>query len=61
MESNCNIVVTGGSGLVGNAIQWAVHTQRDALFGRKDDENWVFLESSDGDLRLPSSRFMYGW
>eukprot|EP01060_Flectonema_neradi_P004423 TRINITY_DN1284_c7_g1_i1.p1 TRINITY_DN1284_c7_g1~~TRINITY_DN1284_c7_g1_i1.p1 ORF type:complete len:316 (+),score=68.81 TRINITY_DN1284_c7_g1_i1:56-1003(+) len=38
------ILVTGGSGLVGKAIQWAV--EKDAVEGEK----WVFLSSKDGDL-----------
>ncbi|KAH7069883.1 putative GDP-L-fucose synthetase [Paraphoma chrysanthemicola] len=51
MDSSCNIVVTGAYGLVGHAIQWAVKTQSDANFGRRNGENWIFLARSDGDLR----------
>ena len=38
------ILVTGGSGLVGKAIQWAV--DKEAIEGEK----WVFLSSKDGNL-----------
>ena len=44
------VLVTGGSGLVGSAIQWAV-SRHDPLFGRREGEHWVFLSSCDGDLR----------
>ena len=46
MAETKRIVVTGGNGLVGKALQEAV--RRDS---RKDEE-WVFLSSRDGDLRL---------
>ena len=39
------ILVTGGSGLVGQAIK--AYTDANALEG----ETWVFLSSKDGDLR----------
>mmetsp|Transcript_31558 Transcript_31558/g.67246 ORF Transcript_31558/g.67246 Transcript_31558/m.67246 type:complete len:325 (-) Transcript_31558:122-1096(-) len=39
------IMVTGGSGLVGQAIR--AYTDSNA----KDGEHWVFLSSKDGDLR----------
>eukprot|EP01099_Mayorella_cantabrigiensis_P000260 TRINITY_DN1118_c0_g2_i1.p1 TRINITY_DN1118_c0_g2~~TRINITY_DN1118_c0_g2_i1.p1 ORF type:complete len:352 (+),score=90.30 TRINITY_DN1118_c0_g2_i1:114-1058(+) len=38
------VLVTGGSGLVGQAIKTVVEQQ-------KEQGNWVFLRSSDGDLR----------
>lgn len=41
------VLVTGGSGLVGRAI-------RDVVQGgaeRRNDEEWIFLSSKDGDLR----------
>ena len=40
------VMVTGGSGLVGAAIKDYI-----ALSGAKDGEEWVFLNSSMGDLR----------
>lgn len=50
MESGCSsdamrIVVTGGTGLVGRALQAVV--EKSPL----PNEEWVFLASSDGDLR----------
>jgi len=39
------IMVTGGSGLVGQAIKAYVDTG-----GKKEGETWVFLSSKDGDL-----------
>lgn len=45
------ILVTGGSGLVGQAIKYVVENDKDELFGKQDEENWVFLSSKDGDLR----------
>jgi hypothetical protein len=39
------ILVTGGSGLVGSAIQWVIRN------GATNDEDWVFLSSADADLR----------
>lgn len=39
------ILVTGGSGLVGQAIK--AYTDANALEG----ETWIFLSSNDGDLR----------
>lgn len=38
------ILVTGGSGLVGRAIQQVVKSENRA------DEKWIFLSSKDGDL-----------
>lgn len=38
------ILVTGGTGLVGKAIEHV------ALAEQKSDETWVFLSSNDGDL-----------
>jgi len=42
------IMVTGGSGLVGQAIRMYVESNK------KDNEEWVFLSSKDGDLRVRS-------
>ena len=39
------IMVTGGSGLVGQAIRSYVESNP------RDGETWVFLSSKDGDLR----------
>lgn len=39
------ILVTGGTGLVGKALQEVVATEE-----KKADETWIFLSSKDGDL-----------
>eukprot|EP00808_Paulinella_micropora_P005490 g45216.t1 len=41
------IMVTGGSGLVGQAIKACIHEKGEGL----DSEKWIFLSSKDGDLR----------
>jgi GDP-L-fucose synthase len=49
------ILVTGGSGLVGRAIQHIVDTEPiGSRFGKKSGEKWIFTGSSDADLRLGS-------
>uniref|UniRef100_A0A8D3C8B9 GDP-L-fucose synthase n=1 Tax=Scophthalmus maximus TaxID=52904 RepID=A0A8D3C8B9_SCOMX len=40
------VLVTGGSGLVGQAIQHVVKEER----GAKEGEEWIFLSSKDADL-----------
>ena len=40
------IMVTGGSGLVGQAIRMYVESNK------KDNEEWIYLSSKDGDLRV---------
>lgn len=45
------ILVTGGSGLVGKALQHVITSTQDSRFGGRSDEQWVFLGSKDGDLR----------
>ena len=40
------IMVTGGSGLVGQAIRMYVESNK------KDNEEWIYLSSRDGDLRV---------
>jgi len=44
-EEKSVIMVTGGSGLVGQAIRMYVEENT------KPNEEWVFLSSKDGDLR----------
>jgi hypothetical protein len=48
MAGITTILVTGGSGLVGRAVQWVVENNPQSA---PVNENWVFLSSSDGDLR----------
>lgn len=45
------VLVTGGSGLVGQALQHVINGSKDPRFGGRDGEKWVFLGSKDGDLR----------
>ncbi|ORY89550.1 hypothetical protein BCR43DRAFT_499981 [Syncephalastrum racemosum] len=45
------ILVTGGSGLVGKAIEWVIENDTSERFGKRPGEKWVFLTSKDGDLR----------
>ena len=48
------VLVTGGNGLVGRALQEEVRR------ASRPDEEWIFLSSKDGDLRLVSERlYMY--
>jgi GDP-L-fucose synthase len=42
------ILVTGGSGLVGEALRWVTENETGA---RLENEEWIFLSSKDGDLR----------
>jgi GDP-L-fucose synthase len=52
MESpKTTILVTGGGGLVGRALQWAMDHSEYPQFRAKPQEKWVFLTSADGDLR----------
>lgn len=44
------ILVTGGSGLVGEAVQYVINNES-GQFGWRPNEKWVFLRSKDGDLR----------
>jgi hypothetical protein len=49
------ILVTGGSGLVGAAIQHVIETEPEgSRFGKRAGETWVFARSGDGDLRYAS-------
>mmetsp|Transcript_1758 Transcript_1758/g.3846 ORF Transcript_1758/g.3846 Transcript_1758/m.3846 type:complete len:331 (-) Transcript_1758:230-1222(-) len=45
------ILVTGGSGLVGQAIKSYVESSAPSNAEYKDSETWIFLSSKDGDLR----------
>ncbi|KAI9926612.1 hypothetical protein ASPWEDRAFT_176418 [Aspergillus wentii DTO 134E9] len=50
MDQHTKILVTGGTGLVGSALQWVV-SNVSGDFGKASGEEWVFLSSADGDLR----------
>lgn len=45
MSVTKRILVTGGSGLVGKAIQQIVNTEN-----KSDEEEWIFVNSKDADL-----------
>jgi GDP-L-fucose synthase len=45
------ILVTGGTGLVGKAIEYIISNEREgSRFGNRG-EKWIFASSKDGDLR----------
>ncbi|CAG8433789.1 11371_t:CDS:2 [Diversispora eburnea] len=50
MNNDKVILVTGGSGLVGKAIEWVINNDK-GKFGSKEKEKWIFINSKDGDLR----------
>jgi GDP-L-fucose synthase len=46
------ILVTGGTGLVGQAIKYVIETEPEgSRFGKKPGETWIFAASREGDLR----------
>lgn len=45
------VIVTGGSGLVGQAVKYIVEHEN-GRFGTLPNEKWIFLTSKDGDLRF---------
>jgi GDP-L-fucose synthase len=45
------ILVTGGSGLVGEAMKYVIENETNDRYGKRENEKWVFLSSKDGDLR----------
>ncbi|KAF8352047.1 hypothetical protein F5887DRAFT_933714 [Amanita rubescens] len=48
------ILVTGGRGLVGKAIEHVINTEPEgSRFGKKPGETWIFVGSADGDLINP--------
>jgi hypothetical protein len=53
------VLVTGGSGLVGQAIKYVIETEPEgSKFGKKAGEKWIFAGSSDGDLRYGDRLFI---
>ena len=49
------IMVTGGTGLVGKAIEEVANNPVHGY--KKDDEKWIFLSSKDADLRYPYNNY----
>ncbi|KAJ7056962.1 hypothetical protein C8F01DRAFT_1152876 [Mycena amicta] len=49
------VLVTGGSGLIGKALQHIIETEPvGSRFGKLPDETWIFASSSEADLRDPA-------
>ncbi|KAJ7764569.1 hypothetical protein DFH07DRAFT_811664 [Mycena maculata] len=49
------ILVTGGTGLVGKALEHVINTEPvGSRFGKLPNETWIFASSADGDLRDPA-------
>ena len=50
------VLVTGGTGLVGKAIEYVTENEPEgSRFGKKPDEKWIFASSRDADLRYLSN------
>lgn len=46
------VLVTGGTGLVGKAIEYVIQNEPDgSRFGKRPGEKWIFASSRDADLR----------
>lgn len=45
MDEQKRIIVTGGTGLFGKALEEVVANEEN-----RSDETWIFLSSKDGDL-----------
>lgn len=50
------VLVTGGTGLVGKAIQYVIDNEPEgSRFGKQLGEKWIFASSRDADLRYLSN------
>ncbi|KAF8556629.1 epimerase-domain-containing protein [Imleria badia] len=48
------VLVTGGTGLVGKAIEYVIENEpQGSRFGKQPGEKWIFANSRDADLRDP--------
>ncbi|KAF7343405.1 GDP-L-fucose synthase [Mycena venus] len=48
------VLVTGGTGLVGKALEHIIETEPvGSRFGKLPNETWIFASSAEGDLRDP--------
>lgn len=46
------VLVTGGTGLVGKAIEYVIENEPEgSRFGKRSGEKWIFASSRDADLR----------
>ena len=50
-DKNVTILVTGGTGLLGNGIKYSLENANDERFAKRTNENWVFVSSKEADLR----------
>lgn len=50
-RANKKIIVTGGSGMVGQAVKWVIENETDPRFGGRINEEWIFLGSKEGNLK----------
>jgi GDP-L-fucose synthase len=51
-QAMARILVTGGSGLVGKAIQHIIETETEgSTYGKGAGEQWIFVSSLEADLR----------
>ncbi|KAJ7130289.1 hypothetical protein C8R44DRAFT_775278 [Mycena epipterygia] len=49
------VLVTGGTGLVGKALQHVIETEPvGSKYGKQPNETWIFASSAEGDLRDPA-------
>lgn len=55
-DEKCVILVTGGSGLVGQAIKTIIDEEQLKKDGSSKDETWIFCASLDGDLRYVQAK-----
>ena len=53
-DTNVTILVTGGTGLLGHGIKYSLENAKDERFAKRTNENWVFVNSKDADLRNES-------
>ena len=46
------VLVTGGTGLVGQGIKYVIENEpATSHFGKRDGEEWFFIGSSEADLK----------
>ena len=56
------VLVTGGTGLVGEGIRYVIENEpANSHFGKRDGEEWFFIGSSEADLRYVTSSIYCAW
>lgn len=60
MSEKSVILVTGGSGLVGQAIKAVIEEEKTLRADDSRNETWIFCGSKDGDLRSVFLKFAAG-